>query len=120
MMTIMIKFRNPGRGVCSHGSKVSRSRFRIAQRPILLSSDIHSRGVFTSASPLAALRVSIMLVLYETAMGFALFKLTDSAKLTDPNLHKEFETPERANGLCVRGIFPLPRLFCYRVTLCTG
>jgi nucleolar protein 58 len=42
-----------------------------------------------------------MLVLYETAMGFALFKLTDSAKLTDPNLHKEFETPERANGLCV-------------------
>ncbi|KAH9970841.1 Nop domain-containing protein [Lactifluus volemus] len=40
-----------------------------------------------------------MLVLYETAMGFALFKLTDSAKLTDPNLHKEFETPERANSL---------------------
>ncbi|KAI0299716.1 Nop domain-containing protein [Multifurca ochricompacta] len=40
-----------------------------------------------------------MLVLYETAMGFALFKLTDSAKLTDPNLHKEFETPERANEL---------------------
>ena len=43
-----------------------------------------------------------MLVLYETAMGFALFKLTDSAKLTDPNLYKEFETPERANGLCVQ------------------
>jgi len=43
-----------------------------------------------------------MLVLYETAMGFALFKLTDSAKLTDPNLHKEFETPERASGLCVQ------------------
>ncbi|KAH9955574.1 Nop domain-containing protein [Russula dissimulans] len=40
-----------------------------------------------------------MLVLYETAMGFALFKLTDSAKLTDPNLYKEFDTPERANGL---------------------
>ncbi|KAH9991660.1 hypothetical protein BJV74DRAFT_414023 [Russula compacta] len=40
-----------------------------------------------------------MLVLYETAMGFALFKLTDSAKLTDPNLHKDFETPERANDL---------------------
>jgi nucleolar protein 58 len=32
-------------------------------------------------------------------MGFALFKLTDSAKLTDPDLYKEFETPERANGL---------------------
>ena len=42
-----------------------------------------------------------MLVLYETAMGFALFKLTDSAKLTDPDLYKEFETPEKANGLCV-------------------
>jgi hypothetical protein len=42
-----------------------------------------------------------MIVLYETAMGFALFKLTDSAKLTDPDLYKEFETPERANGLCV-------------------
>ncbi|KAI9449639.1 Nop-domain-containing protein [Lactarius psammicola] len=40
-----------------------------------------------------------MLVLYETAMGFALFKLTDSGKLTDPDLYKEFETPERANGL---------------------
>jgi hypothetical protein len=46
-----------------------------------------------------------MLVLYETAMGYALFKLTDSAKLTDPNLYKEFETPERANGLCVQNIF---------------
>jgi hypothetical protein len=64
-----------------------------------------------------------MLVLYETAMGFALFKLTDSAKLTDPNLHKEFETPERANGLCVREIFPLPRPFrsyARGVTFCTG
>ncbi|KAI0260542.1 Nop domain-containing protein [Gloeopeniophorella convolvens] len=40
-----------------------------------------------------------MLVLYETAMGFALFKLTDSAKLTDPDLYKEFETPEKANEL---------------------
>ncbi|KAI9507529.1 Nop-domain-containing protein [Russula earlei] len=40
-----------------------------------------------------------MLVLYETAMGFALFKLTDSAKLTDPNLYQEFDTPERANEL---------------------
>jgi NOP5NT (NUC127) domain len=48
-----------------------------------------------------------MLVLYETAMGYALFKLTDSAKLTDPNLYKEFETPERANGLCVQ-IFSRP------------
>lgn len=50
---------------------------------------------------LGAAYKSTMLVLYETAMGFALFKLTDSAKLTDPDLYKEFETPERANGLCV-------------------
>jgi nucleolar protein 58 len=48
-----------------------------------------------------------MLVLYETAMGYALFKLTDSAKLTDPDLYKEFETPEKANGLCV--LSPLDR-----------
>ncbi|KAI0069197.1 Nop domain-containing protein [Artomyces pyxidatus] len=40
-----------------------------------------------------------MLVLYETAMGFALFKLTDSAKISSPDLHKEFETPEGANKL---------------------
>jgi hypothetical protein len=57
---------------------------------------------FTCASSWAAYTYrSSMLVLYETAMGFALFKLTDSAKLTDPDLYKEFETPERANGLCV-------------------
>lgn len=59
---------------------------------------------FTCASSSAAYR-STMLVLYETAMGFALFKLTDSAKLTDPDLYKEFETPERANGLCVQIFF---------------
>ncbi|EIN10270.1 Nop-domain-containing protein [Punctularia strigosozonata HHB-11173 SS5] len=40
-----------------------------------------------------------MLVLYETALGFCLFKLTDSAKLTSPDLWEEFETPERANKL---------------------
>jgi len=50
-----------------------------------------------------------MLVLCETAMGFALFKLTDSAKLTDPSLYKEFETPERANGLCV----PIKDIFSF-------
>jgi hypothetical protein len=59
---------------------------------------------------LGGIRVFIMLVLYETAMGFALFKLTDSAKLTDPNLHKEFETPERATGLCVQ-VFTTEALF---------
>ena len=61
----------------------------------------HDTAKLTCASPWAAYS-STMLVLYETAMGFALFKLTDSAKLTDPNLYKEFETPESANGLCVK------------------
>ncbi|KAI0316122.1 Nop domain-containing protein [Amylostereum chailletii] len=40
-----------------------------------------------------------MLVLYETAMGFCLFKMTDSGKLTSPDLHKEFDTPESASKL---------------------
>jgi hypothetical protein len=66
--------------------------------------DIGIRCVFTSASSFVGIQALTMLVLYETAMGFALFKLTDSAKLTDPNLHKEFETPEKANGLCVKDI----------------
>ncbi|ETW84525.1 hypothetical protein HETIRDRAFT_416211 [Heterobasidion irregulare TC 32-1] len=40
-----------------------------------------------------------MLVLYETALGFCLFKLTDAAKITSPDLYREFETPEKANKL---------------------
>ncbi|KAG9317130.1 Nop domain-containing protein, partial [Chiua virens] len=40
-----------------------------------------------------------MLVLYETAMGYCLFKLSDAAKLDSADLYKEFETPERANKL---------------------
>ncbi|KAF8529270.1 Nop domain-containing protein [Hysterangium stoloniferum] len=40
-----------------------------------------------------------MLVLYETALGYCLFKLTNDAKLNDANLYKEFETPEAANSL---------------------
>jgi hypothetical protein len=41
-----------------------------------------------------------MLVLYETALGFCLFKVTDSGKLEKPStLYKEFESPEKANGL---------------------
>ena len=42
-----------------------------------------------------------MLVLYETAMGYCLFKLSDSKKLDSVDLYKEFETPEKANRLCV-------------------
>jgi len=42
-----------------------------------------------------------MLVLYETAMGYCLFKLTDSAKLESADLYKSFETPEKASKLYV-------------------
>lgn len=42
-----------------------------------------------------------MLVLYETAMGYCLFKVTDAAKLESPDLWKEFESPERASKLYV-------------------
>lgn len=42
-----------------------------------------------------------MLVLYETSMGYCLFKLSDTAQLEEADLYKEFETPERANKLCV-------------------
>ncbi|CAG8594692.1 3930_t:CDS:2 [Ambispora gerdemannii] len=39
-----------------------------------------------------------MLVLFETAAGFALFKLLDDGKLTNPEqLWRDFETPEAAN-----------------------
>ncbi|KAF8650964.1 hypothetical protein AX16_005000 [Volvariella volvacea WC 439] len=40
-----------------------------------------------------------MLVLYETAMGYCLFKVTDTAKLESPDLWKEFQSPEKANKL---------------------
>jgi NOP5NT (NUC127) domain len=66
--------------------------------------DTGTRCVFTNALSFGGIRAPTMLVLYETAIGFALFKLTDSAKLTDPNLHKEFDTPEKANGLCVKSL----------------
>ncbi|KAF7978291.1 hypothetical protein HWV62_877 [Athelia sp. TMB] len=40
-----------------------------------------------------------MLVLYETAMGYCLFKVSDSVQLEDADLYQEFETPEKANKL---------------------
>lgn len=40
-----------------------------------------------------------MLVLYETSLGFCLFKLNDEAKLTAGDLWKDFETPKAANKL---------------------
>lgn len=39
-----------------------------------------------------------MLVLYETAAGYALFKLVDDGKLEKPDdIWKHFETAEKAN-----------------------
>ena len=49
-----------------------------------------------------------MLVLYETALGFCLFKLTDTAKLESADLWEEFESPEKANKLYV------PHEHCHR------
>jgi len=48
-----------------------------------------------------------MLVLYETAMGYCLFKMSDNARLEEADLYKEFETPERANKLYVAGVLYL-------------
>jgi nucleolar protein 58 len=42
-----------------------------------------------------------MLVLYETAMGYCLFKVSDAAKIESADLWKEFQSPERANKLHV-------------------
>jgi hypothetical protein len=44
-------------------------------------------------------RSSKMLVLYETALGYCLFKVTDSAKIESADLWKEFESPEKASKL---------------------
>ncbi|EKM59596.1 uncharacterized protein PHACADRAFT_137574 [Phanerochaete carnosa HHB-10118-sp] len=38
-----------------------------------------------------------MLVLYETSLGYCLFKVTDSQKASSENVWEEFETPEQAN-----------------------
>ncbi|KAJ7666532.1 hypothetical protein B0H17DRAFT_1018936 [Mycena rosella] len=40
-----------------------------------------------------------MLVLYETAMGYCLFKVGDAAKLDSEDLWKEFESPEKASKM---------------------
>ncbi|KAF9050771.1 Nop domain-containing protein [Hymenopellis radicata] len=40
-----------------------------------------------------------MLVLYETAMGYCLFKMSKSATPEDVDLWKEFESPDKANKL---------------------
>lgn len=41
----------------------------------------------------------MVLVLYETALGFCLFKMTDEGKINSNKLWKDFETPEKASSL---------------------
>ncbi|KAI0698880.1 Nop-domain-containing protein [Cytidiella melzeri] len=38
-----------------------------------------------------------MLVLYETSLGYCLFKVADSGKISNENVWEEFETPEKAH-----------------------
>ena len=41
-----------------------------------------------------------MLILYETAMGYCLFKMSDSAAdMGESQLRDQFESPEKANKL---------------------
>ncbi|KAJ2922315.1 hypothetical protein H1R20_g14778, partial [Candolleomyces eurysporus] len=40
-----------------------------------------------------------MLVLYETALGYCLFKVSNEAKLESADLYREFESPEKASKL---------------------
>ena len=40
-----------------------------------------------------------MLVLYETSLGYCLFKVTDAAKISSENVWEEFESPGKANKL---------------------
>lgn len=47
-------------------------------------------------------QVAEMLVLYETAAGYALFKMTDDSTLKNPDdIYKNFESAESANKLYV-------------------
>lgn len=43
-----------------------------------------------------------MLVLYETSLGYCLFKIADSAKAESEDVWEDFETPEKANKLYAR------------------
>ena len=86
------KFRHAVRNVqcrsCKENSSLFSSAFSKASPGSLPS--LHS--VLGSGS-------SKMLVLYETSLGYCLFKLTDDAKLESKDVWKDFETPEKANKL---------------------
>lgn len=42
-----------------------------------------------------------MLVLYETAMGYCLFKLSDSAVISEASFEQKFATPAEATSVYV-------------------
>jgi len=49
-----------------------------------------------------------MLVLYETALGYCLFKMSDSLSSMDQTqIRKEFESAEKANKLYVKEFYRL-------------
>ena len=73
-------------------------KFRASRQSRLVCSAEY-RPSFTRQSPSSFLLSPDMLVLYETSLGYCLFKLTDSAKVQSADLWEEFETPERANKL---------------------
>lgn len=70
-----------------------------APRTTLVQDDLVSLRPPPSAHSLGSRVVVKMLVLYETALGYCLFKVTDSGKLDSEKLWEEFETPESANKL---------------------
>lgn len=54
---------------------------------------------FSSCTTLSC--ACLMLVLFETALGYCLFKVSDNVKLEDADLYKNFESPEGATKLYV-------------------
>ncbi len=83
----------------AHGHNLeSISRERIDRHPsyppnLLISSPSTSSSCIVCSS-------FIMLVLFETAAGFALFKVLDEGKLREQDdLWKEFETPDKAQKM---------------------
>jgi hypothetical protein len=78
---------------------------RLTLDPIQGTRDVRNLHIWIFAelysASLKLCSASNMLVLYETSLGFCLFKLTDSAKLESADLWEDFQSPEKANKLCV-------------------
>jgi hypothetical protein len=72
--------------------------FPVRKKSVLVVA-VDSKALSSHSKTPQRLENSKMLVLYETALGYCLFKVTDSAKLEKADLWKEFESPERTNKL---------------------